>query len=143
MHDWVLRHEEARLRVEAHGADEKQGSIEFLCGFDDTGRHLTDADDTAGVDAFGLQLFDGGVDLLLRFLGWDAFVLSESVLMCLRDSGVTIGSGTSKKDLKAAQAQFNAWREESGLPITHISRTCAMSIGENYPVQRLKEIMQL
>ena len=80
---------------------------------------------------------------LLRFLGWDAFVLSESVLMCLRDAGVAIGSGTSKKDLRAAQAQFNAWREESGLPITHISRTCAMSIGENYPVARLKEIMQL
>ena len=80
---------------------------------------------------------------LLRFLGWDAFVLSESVLMCLRDSGVAIGSGSSKKDLRAAQAQFNAWREESGLPITHISRTCAMSIGENYPVARLKEIMQL
>jgi 3-methyladenine DNA glycosylase Tag len=80
---------------------------------------------------------------LLRFLGWDAFVLSESVLMCLRDSGVIAGKGTSKKELKAVQAQFNAWREESGLPITHISRTCAMSIGENHPVARLKEIMQI
>jgi len=80
---------------------------------------------------------------LLRFLGLDAFVLSGHVLLCLRDSGVPIGSGTSKKDLRLAQAQFNAWREESGLPITHISRTCALSIGENYPVERLKEIMQL
>jgi len=80
---------------------------------------------------------------LLRFLGWDAFVLSGHVLACLRDSGVPIGSGTSKKDLRLAQAQFNAWKEESGLPITHISRTCALSIGENYPVERLREIMQL
>ena len=79
----------------------------------------------------------------LRFLGWDAFVLSGHVLLCLRDSGVAIGSGTSRKDLRAAQAQFNAWKKESGLPITHISRTCALSIGENYPVARLKEIMQL
>ena len=79
----------------------------------------------------------------LRFLGWDAFVLSGHVLLCLRDSGVAIGSGTSKKDLKAAQAQFNAWREESGLPVAHISRICALSIGENYPVERLKEVMQL
>jgi 3-methyladenine DNA glycosylase Tag len=79
----------------------------------------------------------------LRFLGWDAFVLSGSVLLCLRDSGVAIGAGTSKKDLRAAQAQFNAWKQESGLPITHISRICALSIGENYPVERLKEIMQL
>jgi 3-methyladenine DNA glycosylase Tag len=80
---------------------------------------------------------------LLRFLGWDAFVLSGHVLLCLRDAGVPIGSGTSKKDLRLAQAQFNAWKEECGLPITHISRTCALSIGENYPVERLKEIMQL
>jgi 3-methyladenine DNA glycosylase Tag len=79
----------------------------------------------------------------LRFLGWDAFVLSGHVLLCLRDSGVAIGSGTSKKDLRAAQAQFNAWREESGLPVAHISRICALSIGENYPVERLKEVMQL
>jgi len=79
----------------------------------------------------------------LRFLGWDAFVLSGHVLLCLRDSGVAIGSGTSKKDLRAAQAQFHAWREESGLPVAHISRICALSIGENYPVERLKEVMQL
>ena len=41
----------------------------------------------------------------LRFLGWDAFVLQGDVLTCLRDSGVPIGTGTSKKDLRAAQAQ--------------------------------------
>ncbi|HZQ01252.1 MAG TPA: DNA-3-methyladenine glycosylase I [Reyranella sp.] len=80
---------------------------------------------------------------LLRFLGWDAFVLSQSVLMCLKDSGVPITGGTSKKDLNAIQAQFNAWRDESGLPITYISRTCALSIGENVPVARLKEVMQI
>src|SRR5215468_3442882 len=43
---------------------------------------------------------------LLRFLGWDAFVLSGHVLLCLRDSGVPLGAGTSKKDLRLAQAQF-------------------------------------
>ncbi|HEX9522811.1 MAG TPA: DNA-3-methyladenine glycosylase I, partial [Reyranella sp.] len=81
---------------------------------------------------------------LLRFLGWDAFVLSGDVLLCLRDSGVPISAtGTSKKDLKAAQAQINAWAKESGLPITHVSRICALSIGENYDVARLKEVMQL
>ena len=72
------------------------------------------------------------------------FVLSGDVLLCLRDSGVPISAtGTSKKDLKAAQAQINAWAKESGLPITHVSRICALSIGENYDVARLKEIMQL
>jgi len=56
---------------------------------------------------------------------------------------VAIGPGTSKKDLRLAQAQFNAWKQESGLPVAHISRICALSIGENYPVERLKEVMQL
>jgi hypothetical protein len=52
-------------------------------------------------------------------------------------------TATSKKDLRAAQDQLNAWRKESGLPMTHVSRICALSIGENHDVARLKEIMQL
>lgn len=105
------------------------------------------ADDQAGL----LELFArrgsrlGGFSgqYLLRFLGWDAFVLSGDVLLCLRDSGVPLSAtGTSKKDLRAAQAQLNAWATESGLPMTHVSRTCALSIGENRDVARLKEIMQ-
>ena len=80
----------------------------------------------------------------LRFIGWDAFVLSGHVLLCLRDAGVPLSAtGTSKKDLRAAQAQLNAWKAESGLPMAHVSRICALSIGENYDVARLKEIMQL
>ena len=35
------------------------------------------------------------------------------------------------------QDQFNAWAQESGLPLTHISRICAMSIGENYDAETL------
>jgi 3-methyladenine DNA glycosylase Tag len=105
------------------------------------------ADDQAGLmevlDKRGSRLGGFSGQYLLRFLGWDAFVLSGDVLLCLRDSGVPIGSGTSKKDLRAAQAQLNAWAEESGLPITYVSRTCAMSIGTNHDVARLKEIMQL
>ncbi len=105
------------------------------------------ADDQVGLmEVFakrGSRLGGFSGQYLLRFLGWDAFVLSGHVLLCLRDLGVPIGTGTSKKDLKAAQAQFNAWKQESGLPIAHISRICALSIGENYPVERLKEVMQL
>jgi 3-methyladenine DNA glycosylase Tag len=105
------------------------------------------ADDQVGLmEVFakrGSRLGGFSGQYLLRFLGWDAFVLSGHVLLCLRDSGVAIGSGTSKKDLRLAQAQFNAWKQESGLPVAHISRICALSIGENYPVERLKEVMQL
>jgi 3-methyladenine DNA glycosylase Tag len=92
----------------------------------------------------GARLGGHSGQYLLRFIGWDAFVLSGDVLLCLRDSGVPLSAtATSKKDLRAAQAQLNAWRQESGLPMTHISRICALSIGENHDVARLKEIMQL
>lgn len=80
---------------------------------------------------------------LLRFLGRDSFILTNDLMLCLRDCGVPIGDkGTSKKDLRLAQEQINAWAAESGLPLTHVSRICALSIGENHPVERLKEAMQ-
>jgi 3-methyladenine DNA glycosylase Tag len=80
---------------------------------------------------------------LLRFLGRDSYVLSGDVLLCLRDAGVALSDkGTSKKDALAAQAQLNAWAKESGLPLVHVSRICALSIGENHDATRLKEVMQ-
>jgi 3-methyladenine DNA glycosylase Tag len=75
----------------------------------------------------------------LRFIGKDAFVTSPDIVACLREAGLDIAeSPTSKKDLKQIQDQFNAWAEESGLPLTHISRICAMSIGQNYDAETLR-----
>ncbi|MFO1160768.1 MAG: DNA-3-methyladenine glycosylase I [Reyranellaceae bacterium] len=114
------------------------------------GKFLADwpADDQAGLlDVLGKRgsrLGGYSGQYLLRFLGWDAFVLSGDVLLCLRDSGVPLSAtGTSKKDLRAAQAQIVAWAKEAKLPVTHVSRICALSIGENHDVARLKEVMQL
>jgi 3-methyladenine DNA glycosylase Tag len=76
--------------------------------------------------------------LLLRFLGWDGFVTSKDVIACLRDAGLDVAEViTSKRDLAKVQAQFNAWAEETGLPLVHLSRICAMSIGENYDANKL------
>ncbi len=80
---------------------------------------------------------------LLRFLGRDSFILTGDLMMCLRDAGVPISEkGTSKKDQKLAQAQINVWARESGLALTHISRICSMSIGENHDAARLAEAMR-
>jgi 3-methyladenine DNA glycosylase Tag len=80
---------------------------------------------------------------LIRFLGRDSFILGNDMLLCLRDAGVPLGAtGTSKKDMRLAQAQINEWATESGLPLTHVSRICSLSIGENHPVERLREVMQ-
>lgn len=70
--------------------------------------------------------------LLLRVLGWDGFVLSADVTACLRAAGLDIASEVSSKgDFARVQAQFNEWAGETGLPYTHLSRICALSIGAN------------
>lgn len=91
----------------------------------------------------GSRLGGNTCQYLLRFLGRDSFILTSDLMLCLRDAGVPIGEkGTSKRDMKLAQEQINAWARETGLPLTHISRICSMSIGENHDAARLKEIMQ-
>ena len=81
----------------------------------------------------GSQLGGNTGQMLLRFLGWDGFVTSQDVVACLRDAGLDIATEvTSKGDLAKVQAQFNAWAAETGLPYVHLSRICAMSIGENH-----------
>jgi 3-methyladenine DNA glycosylase Tag len=76
--------------------------------------------------------------MLLRFLGFDGFVTSRDVVACLIEAGLEIAAEVkSKRDLKLVQEQFNAWAEETGLPYVHLSRICAMSVGEKYEPGRL------
>src|SRR5271169_3858573 len=71
--------------------------------------------------------------MLLRFLGFDGFVTSKDVVACLRDAGLDVAEEVkSRRDLKLVQDQFNAWAEETGLPYVHLSRICALSIGESH-----------
>jgi 3-methyladenine DNA glycosylase Tag len=81
----------------------------------------------------GSRLGGNTGQMFLRFVGWDGFVTSRDVVVCLRDSGLDIAEEVkSKGDLAKVQVQFNAWAEETGLPYVHLSRICAMSVGENY-----------
>ena len=80
----------------------------------------------------GSRLGGNTGQMFLRFVGWDGFVTSQDVVACLRDAGLDIAEEVkSKGDLVKVQAQFNAWAEETGLPYVHLSRICAMSVGEN------------
>ena len=75
----------------------------------------------------------------LRFIGRDGFVTSRDVVACLRDAGLDIAEKpSSKRDLRKLQDQFNAWAHETGLPYTHLSRICALSIGESYDAETLR-----
>ena len=84
------------------------------------------------LDKRGSRLGGNTGQMFLRFVGWDGFVTSQDVVACLREAGLDIAEQVkSKGDLAKVQAQFNAWAEETGLPYVHLSRICAMSIGEN------------
>jgi 3-methyladenine DNA glycosylase Tag len=90
----------------------------------------------------GSRLGGNTGQMLLRFLGWDGFVTSKDVVACLRDAGLDVAEViTSKRDFAKVQAQFNAWAEETGLAYVHLSRICALSIGENYPTDKLASLV--
>ena len=110
-----------------------------------TVRYCFEADAEPGVLPRALELLAkrgsrlGGAtgQMLLRFLGYDAFVATKDVAACLRDAGLDIAAApTSKRDLAKIQERFNAWAKETGLPYRHLSLICAMSIGENYEGDR-------
>ena len=73
------------------------------------------------------------VQYFLRFEGWDAFILSGDVVKALIREGVVDKTPTSRKDMAAVQAAFNAWRAESGRPVREISRILALSVGPSGP----------
>ena len=80
----------------------------------------------------GSRLGGNTGQMLLRFVGWDGFVTSKDVVACLRDAGIDIAEEVkSKGDLAKVQAAFNAWAAETKLPYAHLSRICALSVGEN------------
>ena len=76
----------------------------------------------------GSRLGGNTGQIFLRYMGRDSFVLSKDVKAALVEAGVVAKPPTSKRDLAAVQAAFNAWRAETGLPLTHLSRILALSI---------------
>jgi 3-methyladenine DNA glycosylase Tag len=101
------------------------------------------ADDQVGLTEMlakrGARLGGHTGQYFLRFIGWDGYVVSTDVAACLRDAGLDISEKpASKRDLRKIQDQLNAWARETGLPYAHLSRICAMSIGENHDAQTLK-----
>ena len=104
------------------------------------------AADQVGLMAYlgkhGSRLGGNTGQYLLRWLGWDCFVLSNDMVLALRDAGLEIGDKPgSKKDLAVIQDQINRWAKKTGLPRAHISRILAMSIGENNSADELKAYM--
>ncbi len=103
------------------------------------GRFLANwpADDQVGLTTFlakhGSRLGGNSGQYFLRFIGWDAFIVSRDMAAALRDAGLDIAAEpNSKGDFARIQAQVNEWAAQTGLSRTHISRVLAMSTGINH-----------
>ncbi|MBM7074023.1 DNA-3-methyladenine glycosylase I [Shewanella sp. 202IG2-18] len=67
----------------------------------------------------------------LRQAGVDTFILSSDVEAYLRNTGIIDSGRTTKKAMRAADAAFVKWHQESGRSLTEISQIIAYSSGEN------------
>ncbi|MDO8290889.1 MAG: DNA-3-methyladenine glycosylase I [Parvibaculum sp.] len=76
----------------------------------------------------GSRLSGASAQYFFRFAGVDSFITSPSVTAALIKAGVIDKPPTSAKALRAVQAAFNIWQEESGCSLTEISRVLALSI---------------
>lgn len=101
------------------------------------------ADDQVGLTAWlarnGSRLGGNTGQYLLRWLGWDTFILSSDMVAALKEAGLDIAdSPTSKRDLEKIQVQVNRWAAESNLPRMHVSRILSMSIGTSRSAEELR-----
>lgn len=82
----------------------------------------------AWLQKHGSRLGGATAQYFLRHIGKDGFVLGRDGVAALIDAGVVTKTPTSKADLKAVQAAYNQWAEESGLKLADISRILSLSI---------------
>lgn len=90
------------------------------------------SDDQAGLllwlKRHGARLGGNTAQYFLRMVGWDGFILSQDVIAVLRLEGLLDATPGSKKALLQAQAAFNDWHRETGLPYSHLSKIVSCSI---------------
>lgn len=74
------------------------------------------------------QLGGNSGPYFLRMAGKDTFVLTYSVVQALQHWRAVAGEPKGKKDRARVGEIFNAWAEETGLPLAHLSMTLAASV---------------
>ena len=76
----------------------------------------------------GSRLGGNTTPYALRAMGRDTFIFTNDVTASLVEQGIVEKAVTSKRDQRAAQEAFNAWRAESGRPFNHISVVLACGV---------------
>jgi len=74
------------------------------------------------------QLGGNSGPYFLRMAGKDTFILTYSVVQALQHWRALSGEPKGKKDRARVGEIFNAWAEETGLPLAHLSMTLAVSV---------------
>jgi 3-methyladenine DNA glycosylase Tag len=74
------------------------------------------------------QLGGNSGPYFLRMAGKDTFILSPSVVTGLNHWGAIEGDPKGKAARANLQTVFNAWAEETGLPLAHLSMMLAVSV---------------
>ncbi|MDX5327256.1 MAG: DNA-3-methyladenine glycosylase I [Marinobacter sp.] len=98
------------------------------------GQFLADwpGDDQVGLLLYlkrnGERLGGNSAQYFLRRVGWDGFILSHDVVTALTRAGILDASPASKKGLTQAQQAFNQWHQETGLPVSHLSRIVSFTV---------------
>ena len=64
----------------------------------------------------------------LRMVGKDTFVLTPEVTAALQQWGAIAAPPKNRRDRAAVQSAFNAWAQESGRPLCHLSLILAASV---------------
>lgn len=90
-------------------------------------------DDVISLWAFlkkeGSQLGGNSGPYFLRMIGKDTFILTDDVVAALKAQGVIDKKPTAKRDLQKVQEAFNQWQQESGRPMSQISRLLSYTVG--------------
>jgi len=76
----------------------------------------------------GERLGGNSAQYFLRRMGWDGFILAHDVVTALTRAGLMDASPASKKGLTQAQNTFNDWHQETGLPVSHLSRIVSFTV---------------
>ena len=74
------------------------------------------------------QLGGNSAAYFLRMAGKDTFILTPAVTKALNHWGAFDGEPKGKAARARVQAAFNAWAEETGLPLAHLSMMLAASV---------------
>ena len=112
--------------------------LDCIAEFGSFGRFLANwpEDDVVGLQLYlkkhGSRLGGHTGQYFLRFVGKDTLLFSKDVVTVLIAEGIVDKEPTSQKGLRAVQAAFNEWKEETGMPYSHLSRIMAASIGEPF-----------